>query len=50
MDKTNTKKRFSVKVPHTLIIMFVLTLIMSILTWILPPGQYEYEAVEVEGV
>lgn len=50
MGEVKTKKRFSVKVPNTFVILFFLILIVSILTWIVPPGEFEYEEVEVNGV
>ena len=37
------------KMPHVFVILFFLVLILSALTWIIPPGQFEYEAVDVNG-
>lgn len=37
------------KVPHTFVLLFFLALLAAILTWVLPPGQYQYEAVDVNG-
>lgn len=43
------EKKTAGKVPHTLVILFFLVLIMSLLTWIIPPGQFQYEEVDVNG-
>lgn len=40
------KKR---KLPHVFVILFFLVLLASILTWIIPAGQFAYEAVDVNG-
>ena len=49
MEKTKILKKRQLKVPHTFVILFFLVLFASILTWIVPPGQFEYEEVEVNG-
>lgn len=35
------KKKFKLKFPHPVVLMFVLVLILSVLSWIIPAGQYE---------
>ena len=35
------KKTF--KMPDTWVIVFCMVVIVSILSWIVPPGQYDYE-------
>ena len=37
------------KLPHVFVILFFLVAIASILTWIIPAGQFDYEAVDVNG-
>lgn len=49
MKKENLQKQTSVKIPNTFVILFFLVLIVSILTWIIPPGEFQYEAVDVGG-
>jgi len=46
-DAPKTKRRLAM--PDTYIIVAVIVLIMAILTWIIPPGTYEYEEVDVNG-
>jgi len=46
MNKKNISK---MKVPHTYVIIFFIVIIMSILTWIIPPGTFDYESVDVNG-
>jgi len=38
-----------IKVPHTYVIIFALVLLMSILTWVIQPGEFQYEEVDVQG-
>ena len=42
MEKTKILKKRQLKVPHTFVILFFLVLFASILTWIVPPGQFSY--------
>lgn len=35
--------------PHVFVILFFLVLIASISTWIIPPGQFDYQQVDVNG-
>lgn len=49
MLKVKKEKHRHIKVPHTFVILFFLVLVASILTWIVSPGQYEYEQVDVNG-
>ena len=37
------------KIPHTFAIVFFIILIAAVLTWIIPPGKYTSEKVEVKG-
>lgn len=46
--QTKSKLR-EIKVPHTYVIIFALVLIMSALTWVIQPGEFEYEKVDVQG-
>lgn len=48
MNNTIDKKK-PIKVPHTLVIVVVLTLILTALTWVIPAGSFEYETVDVAG-
>ena len=41
------KKRLAM--PDTYIIVAVIVLVMAALTWVIPPGTYDYEEVEVNG-
>ena len=43
------KKRFRLHMPHVFVILFFLVLVASVSTWIIPPGQFDYEAVDVNG-
>ncbi len=43
------KEKKRIKVPHTFVLLFFLALLAAILTWVLPPGQYQYEKVDVNG-
>ena len=45
--KEKTKKKF--KMPDTWIVVFFMVVIVAVLSWIIPPGSYEYEEVEVNG-
>ncbi|HMN16739.1 MAG: putative basic amino acid antiporter YfcC [Ignavibacteriota bacterium] len=38
---TESKKRFKIKVPNTYLLIFSLLVLIAILTWIIPGGQYE---------
>lgn len=50
MERRQSKKRFSIKIPNTFVILFFLVLLASILTWIIPPGEFQYEEVKIDGV
>ena len=41
------KKAF--KMPNTWIVVFAMVVFVAILSWIVPPGQYDYVQVEVNG-
>ncbi len=43
------KEKKRARVPHTFVLLFFLALFAAILTWVLPPGQYQYERVDVNG-
>lgn len=45
----NKKNYLNFKVPHTFVIIFFLVLIASILTWVIQPGEFDYENVDVGG-
>lgn len=45
----NKDKISKMKVPHTYVIIFFIVIIMSVLTWIIPPGSFDYESVDVNG-
>ncbi len=47
--KTETAAKKKFKMPHVFVILFFLVLIASICTWIIPPGQFDYEMVDVNG-
>ena len=44
---TTVKKKH--KLPHVFVILFCLVAVASILTWIIPAGEFDYEAVDVNG-
>lgn len=44
---TETKKKR--QLPHVFVILFFLVAVAAILTWIIPAGQFDYEAVDVNG-
>ena len=35
--------------PHVFVILFFLVLVATISTWIIPPGQFDYQQVDVNG-
>ena len=39
METAKVKKRF--KAPHSLVLLMAMVLIVTVLTWIVPAGQYE---------
>lgn len=43
------KKKFRLHMPHVFVILFFLVLVASISTWIIPPGQFDYQSVNVNG-
>ena len=43
------KKKKSVKIPHTFVLLFVLVIICAIATWIIPAGTYDYVVDENTG-
>lgn len=45
----NKKNSFKMRVPHTYVIIFFMVLLMSVLTWIIQPGEFDYESVNVGG-
>ena len=45
--ETTKKKKFKLKVPHTFVILMIVVLVMSVLSYIVPAGQYD--RVEVDG-
>lgn len=49
MNKGKEKRSFKIKVPHTYVIIFFIVLIMSAMTWIIQPGTFDYQQVDVGG-
>ena len=47
--KTKTNKKKGFRLPHTLVIIYVLVIIMFILTWIIPSGKFHRIEKRVEG-
>ena len=47
MSNKEMTKKF--KMPDTWIIVFAMVAIVSVLSWIIPPGTYQYETVEING-
>lgn len=47
-SSTDVKKKKRV-MPDTFIIVAIIVLIMAILSWIIPPGTYEYQEVDING-
>lgn len=39
-----------IKIPHNLVIVFSIIIFAALLTWIIPGGQYQRKAIEVNGV
>ena len=48
MTKENKKKGF--QLPNTYVIIAIVVLVFAILSWIVPPGTYDYEKVEINVV
>lgn len=46
---SNNEKTKKFKLPDTWIIVFLMVVIVAILSWVVPPGTYQYEQVEVNG-
>lgn len=47
MNNEKKKKRF--QVPNTYILIAFVVLVIAILSWIVPPGSFDYEQVDVNG-
>lgn len=47
METTAKKKKF--QLPSTYVVVALIVLIFAVLSWIVPPGAYEYETVDVNG-
>lgn len=41
-DVVETKKRWYEKLPHTYVVLFILLVISTLFTWIIPAGQFEW--------
>jgi len=39
-----------VKAPDTIVLLFVIILLATVMTWVVPPGSYQRSEIEVEGV
>lgn len=48
-DLSAKEKGSPAKLPHVFVILFFLVAIASILTWLIPAGEFDYEAVDVNG-
>lgn len=48
-ETTPPKKRRKLAMPDTYIIVAAIVLIMAALTWVIPPGSYDYREVDVNG-
>ncbi|MBQ8562492.1 MAG: hypothetical protein IJ443_01200, partial [Firmicutes bacterium] len=46
-NNEKAKKKF--QLPDTWIVVFMMVVIVAILSWIIPPGTYQYETVEING-
>ncbi|WP_053956902.1 YfcC family protein [Inediibacterium massiliense] len=46
-EKSKNKKRFVM--PDTYIIVAFIVMLMALLTWIVPPGTYDYQEVDING-
>lgn len=47
--KKNPKKRKKLVMPDTYVIVAFIVLVMAALTWVIPPGSYDYQEVDVNG-
>lgn len=47
--KNQGRKRKKLVMPDTYIIVAFIVLVMAALTWVIPPGSYDYEEVDVNG-
>ena len=43
------KRKFRLAMPDTYIIVAVIVGVMAVLTWVIPPGTYDYHEVDVNG-
>ena len=43
------KRKFRLAMPDTYIIVAVIVAVMAVLTWVIPPGTYDYHEVDVNG-
>lgn len=46
---TPTKEKRSFKMPHVFVLLFFMVMIIAVLTWIIPPGTFDYQQVNVDG-
>ena len=46
-NNEKAKKKF--QLPDTWIVVFMMVVLVAILSWIIPPGTYQYETVEING-
>ncbi len=47
--QSGSKTKRKMPMPDTYIIVAVIVLAMAVLTWVIPPGSYDYREVEVNG-
>lgn len=43
------KKKKSFKLPHTLVLIYIIVILMYALTWVVPSGEFKRETVVIEG-
>lgn len=49
-DPANTLEKKKFQLPDTWVLLFIMVVIAAILSWIVTPGSYDYEKVEINGV
>lgn len=51
MNENTQKKKWALKMPHPIVMLFMIALIMAVMTYIIPAGTYQrYEDPEIERV
>lgn len=49
MDKVNSNKKWWMKMPHTYVVLLCIVVFATILTWIIPAGEFQREVIEGVG-